>query len=76
MTAATLRHLQGMEMKGTILSVFVFASMLLLSAVANAQTTDRPACTSTILNGSYGVLHDGVVFGEAGHLAESRSRQV
>jgi len=41
-----------------------------LSAVANAQTTDRPACTSAILNGSYGVLHDGVVFGKLGHLAE------
>jgi len=59
-----------MEMKGTILSGFVFASMLLLSADANAQTTDRPECTSAILNGSYGVLHDGVVFGAAGHLAE------
>ena len=57
-------------MKGTIVSLFVFASMLLLSAVANAQTTDRPECTNAILNGSYGVLHDGVDFGEAGHLAE------
>jgi hypothetical protein len=27
-------------------------------------------CTNAILNGRYGVLHDGVVFGEAGHLAE------
>ena len=57
-------------MKGTTVSLFVFASMLLLSAVANAQTTNRPECTNAILNGSYGVLHDGVVFGEAGHLAE------
>ena len=57
-------------MKGTIVSLFVFASMLLLSAVADAQTTNRPECTSAILNGSYGVLHDGVVFGEDEHLAE------
>ena len=38
--------------------------------LTNAQTMDRPECTSAILNGSYGVLHDGVVFGEAGHLAK------
>jgi hypothetical protein len=58
-----------MAMKGTMF-LFVVASMLLLSAVANAQTTNRPARTNAILNGSYGVLHDGVDFGEAGHLAE------
>lgn len=57
-------------MKGAIVSVFVFPSMLLLSAVADAQTPNRPECTNAILNGSYGVLHDGVVFGEDGHLAE------
>jgi hypothetical protein len=50
--------------------VVVFAGMLLLSAVANLQTTHRPECTSAILKGSYGLLHDGVAFGEAGHLAE------
>jgi|SRR5215510_5368701 len=59
-----------MAMKGTILSLFVFASTFLLSAVANAQTTDHPECTQAILNGTYGVLHDGTVFGEDGHLAE------
>lgn len=41
---------QGRERKGTILSLFVLASTLLLSAVANAQTTNRPECTSAILN--------------------------
>ena len=57
-------------MKGTIGSLFVLGGALQLSAVADAQTTNRPECTNAILNGSYGVLHDGVVFGEDGHLAE------
>lgn len=57
-------------MKGAIVSVFAFAGVLLSSAVASARTPDRPQCTAAILNGSYGLLHDGVVFGEAGHLAE------
>src|SRR5262245_35085820 len=57
-------------MNGTTLSVFAFASTLLLNAVANAQTTERPECTRAILNGTYGLIHDGIVFGEDGHLAE------
>jgi hypothetical protein len=60
-----------MEMKVAIVRVFVCASMLLLSAVANPQITSRAECTDAILNGSYGVLQDGVVFGEGGHLAEA-----
>jgi hypothetical protein len=56
-------------MKVAIASVFVFASMLLLSAVANPQITSRAECANALLNGSYRVL-DGVVFGEAGHRAE------
>ena len=54
----------------TIASFFVLVSMLLFGAVANAQTTNRLECTNAILSGSYGVLHDGVVFSAAGHLAE------
>lgn len=57
-------------MKVAMVSVFVFTSMLLLSAVANAQTTSRAECTNAILNGSYGVLHDGVDFDKLGHMAE------
>jgi hypothetical protein len=59
-----------MAMKGTILSLFVFASTLLLSAAANAQASDHRECTQAILNGNYGLLNDGVVFGDEGHLAE------
>ena len=59
-----------MEMKVAIASVFVFASMLLLSAVANPQITSRAECATAILNGSYGVLPEGVVFGETRHRAE------
>jgi hypothetical protein len=44
--------------------------VLLAGAVAQAQTRDAHACTAATLNGAYGVLHDGVVFREAGHLAE------
>jgi hypothetical protein len=57
-------------MKVTIISVFVFTAFLFSSAVANAQTTSRPECTNAILSGSYGVLHDGIVFDKMGHLAE------
>jgi hypothetical protein len=56
-------------MKATIPSLFAFASVLLLSAVANAQATNRPNAQMRSWMAATG-YSDGVVFGEAGHLAE------
>ena len=53
-------------MNGAIRLLFVFGSTLVLSAVASAQTTEHRKCTLAILNGTYGLLHDGIVFGEEG----------
>ena len=58
-----------MEMKGTIVCLFICGSTLVLSAVANAQTIDHQECTQATLNGTHGLLHDDIAFGEDGHLA-------
>ena len=57
-------------MRGTIVRPVVCVAVLLMAVLVEAQTTDRPACTQATLNGAYGLMHDGVVFGPEGHLAE------
>lgn len=50
-------------MKGTTVSLVVFASTFLFGAVANAQTKHDPECSNATVQGSYGVMFNGTIFG-------------
>ncbi len=57
-------------MKAIFVRPAVCVAVILAAAVVEAQTKDQPACTQATLNGAYGLIHDGVIFGPDGHLAE------
>jgi len=59
-------------MRRTAHSSFACAPLLVLlfAAVVEGQTMGQPVCTLATLNGAYGLMHNGVVFGPEGHLAE------